>query len=73
MVPSIGFLRSNESLQSQVDKRLAELERINETANKGRNKSQRGDPGDVSVKRMVEWPQNFILMEAAKVGPLMMT
>ena len=37
VVPSMGFLRSNESLQSQVDKRLAELERINETATKGRN------------------------------------
>ena len=29
VVPSMGFLRSNESLQSQVDKQLAELERLN--------------------------------------------
>ena len=42
---SMGFLRGNDSLQSQVDKRLSELERITETATKGRNKSQQGGPG----------------------------
>ena len=47
----MGLLRSNEPLQSKVDKRLTKLERINETAPKGRNKSQRGDPEDVSVKK----------------------
>ena len=56
VILSIGFLMSNKSLQSQVDTQLAELERINETVTKGRNKSQRGDPGNVWV---VDWPQNF--------------
>ena len=69
VVPSLGYLRGNESLQSQVDKRLAELERINETATKGRNKSQRGGPGEVSLKRMVDWPQNFILTGSRKNRP----
>ena len=69
VVPLLGFLRGNESLQSQVDKRLAELERINETATKGRNKSQRGGPGEISVKRMVDWPQNFILTGSRKNRP----
>ena len=69
VVPALGYLRGNESLQSQVDKRLAELERINETATKGRNKSQRGGPGEVSVKRMVDWPQNFILTGSRKNRP----
>ena len=65
MVPSLGYLRGNESLQSQVDKWLAELERINETATKGRNKSQSGGPGEVSVKRMVD----FILTGSRKNRP----
>ena len=69
MVPSLGYLRGNESLQSQADKRLAELERINETATKGRNKSQHGGPGEVSVKRMVDWPENFILTGSLKNRP----
>ena len=69
VVPSMGFLRGNESLQSQVHKRLDELERINETATKGRNKSQRGGPGEVSVKRMVDWPHNFILTGSRKNRP----
>ena len=62
-------LRGNESLQSQVDKCLAELERVNETATKGRNKSQHEGPGEVSVKRMVDWPQNFILTRSRKNTP----
>ena len=53
VVPSLGYLRENESVQSEVDKRLAELERLNETATRGRLKSQRGGPSDFSVKRMV--------------------
>ena len=69
VVPSLGYLRENESLQSEVDKRLAELEKLNETATRGRLKSQRGGPGDFSVKRMVDWPQNFILTGSRKTRP----
>ena len=61
VVPSLGYLRENESLQSEVDRRLADLVRLNETTARGRLKSQRGGPGNFSVKRMVDWPQNFIL------------
>ena len=69
VVPSLGYLRENASLQSEVDKRLAELEKLNETATRGRLKSQRGGPGDFSVKRMVDWPQNFILTGSRKTRP----
>ena len=44
VVPSMGFLRSNESLQSQVDKHLAELEILKDAATKCRKKSQRDGP-----------------------------
>ena len=50
VVPSLGYLRENESVQSEVDKRLAELERLNETATRGRLKSQRG-----AIFRLKEW------------------
>ena len=48
VVPSLGYLRENESLQSEVDKRLVELEKFNETATRGRLKSHRGALGDFS-------------------------
>ena len=69
VVPSLGYLRSNDSVQAEVDKRLAELTQLNESATKGRIKSQRGGPGDVTVKRVVDWPQNFILTGSHKVRP----
>ena len=69
VVPSLGYLRGNESLQSVIDKRLAELEKLNETATRGRLKSKRGGPGDFLLKRMVDWPQNFILTGSKKTRP----
>ena len=69
LVPSLEFLRHNESLQSQVEKRLAELKNVNELATRGRIKSQRGGPGDITVKKLVDWPQNFILTGAHKTRP----
>ena len=66
VVPSLGYLRNNVSVQAEVDKRLAELAQMNETATKGRLKSQRGGPGDITVKRIVDWPQNFILTGSRK-------
>ena len=42
VVPSIEFLRSNESIQCEVEKHLAELRNLNETASKGRVKFQCG-------------------------------
>ena len=53
----------------EVDKRLAELAQLNEPATKSRLKSQRGGPGDVMSKRVVDWPQNFILTGSRKVRP----
>ena len=55
--------------QAQVDKRLAELTQLNKSATKGRLKSQHGGPGDVTVKKVVDWPQNFILTGSHKVRP----
>ena len=69
VVPSLGYLRENESLQAEVDKRLADLVKLNETTARGRVKSQRGGPGDFSVKRIVDWPQNFILTGSKKTRP----
>ena len=74
VVPSLGYLRGNKSVQAEVDKRLAELAQINETATKGRLKSERGGPGDITVKRIVDWPQNFIFSpEVVKPDQVMMT
>ena len=69
VVPSIEFLRSNESVQCEVEKRLPELRTLNESATKGRVKSQRGGPGDIFVKKSVDWPQNFILTGNQKTRP----
>ena len=55
------YLRNNESVQHGVEKRLTELRNLNESANKGRVKSQRVAPGEIFVKRSVDWPQHFIL------------
>ena len=49
VVPSLGYLRNNTSIQAEVDKRLSELAQINESATRGRMKSQRGGPGEVGV------------------------
>ena len=69
VVPSLEFLRNDESLQNQVERRLAELKNVNEMATRGRLKSQRGDPGDIAVKKLIDWPQNFILTGAHKTRP----
>ena len=69
VVPSIEFLRSNESVQCEVEKHLAELRTLNESTTKGRVKSQRGGPGDIFVKKSVDWPQNFILTGNQKTRP----
>ena len=69
VVPSVEFLRQNETLQSEVEKRLTELRNLNESASRGRVKSQRGGPGEISVKRVVDWPQNFILTGTNKTRP----
>ena len=42
VVPSVEFLRQNDNLQAEVEKRLAELRNLNESASRGRVKSQRG-------------------------------
>ena len=51
VVPSVEFLRQNDTLQSEVDKHLAELRNLNESASRGRVKSQRrGGWGGGGVK-----------------------
>ena len=69
MVPCLGYLRGNESLQTEVEKRLAELEKLNETATGGRLKSQRRGPGDLLLKQILDWSQNFILTGSRKTRP----
>ena len=56
-------------MQCEVEKRLAELRTLNESATKGRVKSQRGGPGEIFVKKSVDWPQNFILTGNQKTRP----
>ena len=55
--------------KNQVERRLAELKNVNEMATRGRLKSQRGGPGDIAVKKLIDWPQNFILTGAHKTRP----
>ena len=62
-------MRNNESLQTQVERRLAELKNVNKMATRGRLKFQRGGSGDVTVKKLIDWPQNFILTGAYKTRP----
>ena len=50
VVPSLEFLRNNESLQTQVEQRLAEFKNVNELATRGRIKSQRGGLGMLRSK-----------------------
>ena len=40
---------------------MADLKYLNETPTKGRVKSKRGGPGEITVKKSVDWPQHFIL------------
>ena len=61
VVPSLGYLRNNTSIQVEVDQRLSELAQINESATRGRMKSQKGGPGEIPVKTVVDWPQHFVL------------
>ena len=69
VVSSLDFLRNNESLQTQVERRLAELKNANEMATRGRLKSKRCGPGDVTVKKLIDWPQNLVLTGAHKTRP----
>ena len=63
------YLRSNESLQKEVEKRLADLKNLNEAATRGRVKSQIGGPGVITVKKSVDWSQHFILTGTHKTRP----
>ena len=47
----------------------AELHTLNESATKGRVKSQRRGPEDIFVKKSVDWPLNFILTGNQKTRP----
>ena len=62
-------MRSNESIQCEVEKHLAEVHTLNEAGSKGRVMSQRGGPGDIFAKKSVDWPQNFILTGSQKTRP----
>ena len=66
VVPSLGYFRNNTSIQAEVNKRLSQLAKNNETATRGRMKSQRGGPREIPVKKVLDWPQNFILTGSRK-------
>ena len=64
VLPSLTSLKNSTQLQSQVDRRLQELQAINL---QGKFKSQRGGSGEtVYCKREVPWPHNFILSGSSK-------
>ena len=53
------YLRSNKWLQNEVERYFADLKNLNEAATKGRVKSQSGGPGAITVKKSVDWRQQF--------------
>ena len=65
VVPLLGYLRDNESVQAEVNTRLGELAQINETATKDRLKSKHLVPADITVKRIA----NFVLTGSRKTRP----
>ena len=67
VVPSMEYLGINESLQNELERSLADLR--NEAATKARVKSQRGGPGEITVKKSVDWLQHFILTGTHKTRP----
>ena len=69
VVPSMEYLRSSESLQNEVERHLVYLKNLNEAATKGRVKLQRGCPGEITVKKSVDWPQHFIFTGTHKTRP----
>ena len=64
ILPSLCGLRQPSQLQTQVDRRLQELQAINL---QGKFKSQHGGVNEtIWCKREVPWPQNFILSGSNK-------
>ena len=59
VVPSLGYLRSNPELQKQVSARLREVQEVPEVS--GNFKSQRSNNSNITVKKQVDWPQNYVL------------
>ena len=69
VVPSLAFFRNNESFQTHVKRRLAELKNVNEMPTQGRIKSARDGPGDITIQKLIDCPKNFILTVAHKTCP----
>ena len=64
VLPSLTSLKNSTQLQSQVDRRLQELQAINM---QGKFKSQRGGSSEtVYCKREIPWPHNFILSGSSR-------
>ena len=59
--PSLEYVRHNEGLRSQVNNRMSDLQGENQHTS-GKIVSQRGGPGEVKVKKNVDWPQHFVFV-----------
>ena len=66
LLPDLRNIRESDMYQNQIEERLQELRRLNETGSTGILKSQRGGALDVVVKHRIPWPQNHILSGSNK-------
>ena len=70
IVPSLQFLQTDSAIQSQVDNRMVEINQLgDQRLHPGKLVSQRGvvwcgggGGPPVPIKRLVPWPQNYVLV-----------
>ena len=66
-IPVLSNIRSSKSIQRQIDRAVADLEkRQAEKSDTDKLKSKRGGPVDVNVSHKVIWPHEYILGGASK-------
>ena len=61
VVPSADFLRSNASIQQQVDARIKEYQVVGAHICQGKQLQSQRARHDVPIKRFVAWPHHYIL------------
>ena len=66
-IPLLSSIRSSKAIQKQVDRSLADLEKVNSVkGNEQKLKSKRGGPVEVLVSYRVNWPHEYILGGSSK-------
>ena len=66
-IPLLSSIRSSKAKQKQVDRSLADLEKVNSVkGNEQKLKSKRGGPVEVLVSHRVNWPHEYILGGSSK-------